>query len=66
MKILPDLWIAHPAADGCPVSFGRWFKFWLSQRLYRVATRFDCWAGRLEWNALYGPDEPYDDDDIPF
>lgn len=60
MKLLPDLWIAHPEADSEPVSFKRWLWWKLSEILYAVAGRLDSAAGRAEHRALY-PGAPYDD-----
>jgi hypothetical protein len=47
-------WIHHPALSE-PVSWWRWLKYQIGERLYR-------WGQRLEDSALY-PDRK---DDIPF
>jgi hypothetical protein len=49
-------WIAHPAADSCPVSLARWLKWHISERLLRIAHRW-------QMDALY-PD--WRKSDIPF
>lgn len=40
------LWIAHPAADQSPVSFGRWLKWHFSQWMLNKGRN-------LEYDALY-------------
>lgn len=64
MKLMPELWIAHPAADGCPVSFKRWAQWTVSNWLAGIAARTGRWANQLEHRALYQEPSPWDD--IPF
>jgi hypothetical protein len=62
MKLLPELWIDHPAADG-PVPLYRWLLWKYAGWLYEIASRVQGHVRQCEHRALYG--RP-DDDDIPF
>jgi hypothetical protein len=64
VKILPDLWIAHPAADSMPVSLKRWLWWKWSEIIWNIAASLHEHGRRCEHRALY-PHLHYDDD-IPF
>jgi hypothetical protein len=65
MKLLPDLWIAHPAADSMPVGLGRYLTWRWAEFLYRIICTLSRHHDRVEHRALY-PERPYPDDYIPF
>lgn len=63
MRIMPELWIAHPAADGAPVSLWRWLCWQYAELLGRTVARLQGHHRRIEHHVLYGTSY---DDDIPF
>lgn len=58
-----QFWIAHPAADGAPVSLWRWLRWQYAEWLYSIICRLQRHQRRAEHRALY-PSQPFDD--LPF